>query len=545
MNAEKPRDVYTAARLAALYRYRFGKDIVLDLWGFRKHGHNEVDEPRITNVSLYKEVDQHKAVAQIFAGSLSDNDRQVCDQFQEQMKRDYDAAALKSKQKVEGIHKECNQAASEGEWHDLLTHSVVAADSNTGVEVDELKKALVTISSIPEGFTLHPLTQRTVSRRAELLGLLDDSDGSSNPSAKVDWATAELLALSTLADCGHFVRLCGQDSQRGTFGQRHAVWHDVVNGDIYAAVPPLVQVVNSPLSELGCVGFEHGISLASPNFLVCWEAQFGDFVNNSQVLIDTMISSEQEKFGLNSNLVLLLPHGFDGMGPEHSSCRLERFLSLHTDTPEEATTTDDDLERFRNTNFSIIYPSTPANYFHVLRRSVSWPFRRPMVVLTPKRTLRIPQAASPVAEFLKSHESQPGFCPVLDDPRQLEKSKVESIALCSGEVFYDVMSCVEGLTEARLLIAVIRIEQLAPFPLMQLNQIVDKYPKVRRAVWVQEEPQNMGALGFISPFLEKLAVDLGAISRPVSASPAVGHPRYHEESQLELLSKFTAWVLVE
>ena len=234
---------------------------------------------------------------------------------------------------------------------------------------------------------------------------------------QVDWATAELLSLCTLANEGHFCRLCGQDSQRGTFGQRHAVWHDAVTGDIHHALPPYVQVVNSPLSELGVLGFEHGFSLASPNFLVLWEAQFADFVDNSQVLIDTMISSEKEKFALESNLVLLLPHGYDGMGPEHSSARLERFLTLHTDTPDAEERAHNDLERLLASNFLVAYPTSPSNYFHLLRRSFTWPFRRPMVVLTPKRTLRLAQATSSVSEFLKDSETPKAFSPVLDDRR--------------------------------------------------------------------------------------------------------------------------------
>jgi 2-oxoglutarate dehydrogenase complex dehydrogenase (E1) component-like enzyme len=433
-----------------------------------------------------------------------------------------------------------------GEWFDFWSHPSSVDGGVTGVESHELKTALATLSKVPDGLTLSKPTQRAVSRRGELLDLLGKSENEMNSPPMIDWATAELLALSTLAQEGHFCRLSGQDSQRGTFCQRHAVWHDIVTGQVHHALPDLVQVLDSPLSELGVVGFEHGISLASPNFLVLWEAQFADFVNNSQVLIDTMISSQKEKFGLESNLVLLLPHGFDGMGPEHSSSRLERFLTLHTDTPEKTELFKDDMERFRDSNFTVVYPSTPSNYFHVLRRSFSWPFRRPMVVLTPKRSLRVPAAVSPSTEFLRDGSSPACFSAVLDDPRSLEHSHVESIVLCSGAIFYDLLKLVQSIPEdLSQKVAILRVEQLAPFPLRQLQATVEHYPQTRRAVWVQEEPANMGALRFTAPFLAKLspAIELGtAISRPVSAAPAVGSPNEHEQSQRDLLSRIAGWV---
>jgi 2-oxoglutarate dehydrogenase complex dehydrogenase (E1) component-like enzyme len=261
-----------------------------------------------------------------------------------------------------------------------------------------------------------------------------------------------------------------------------------------------------------------------------------------------MISSQKEKFGLESNLVLLLPHGFDGVGPEHSSSRLEHFLALHTDTSEKTELFKDDMERFRNSNFTVVYPSTPSNYFHALRRSFSWPFRRPMVVLTPKRSLRVPAAVSPSTEFLRNRSSPACFSAILlDDPRSLEHSHVESIVLCSGKIFYDLMKLVQSIPEdLSQKVAILRVlEQLAPFPLRQLQATVEHYPQARRAVWVQEEPANMGALRFTAPFLAKLspAIELGTtISRPVSAAPAVGSPNEHEQSQRDLLSRIAGWV---
>jgi 2-oxoglutarate dehydrogenase E1 component len=433
-----------------------------------------------------------------------------------------------------------------GEWRDFMSRPT-PSDSVTAVELPELKAALSIISKVPEGFALHPATSRAILRRAELLDKLKDHENC-QVELHVDWATAELLALATLAQEGHFCRLSGQDSQRGTFSQRHAVWHDTVTGEVHYSLPDLVHVVDSPLSELGVLGFEHGFSLASPNFLVLWEAQFADFADNSQVLIDTMITSEKEKFGLESNLVLLLPHGYDGMGPEHSSARLERFLTLHTDTPKLSEQTVDDLERFRASNFTVIYPSTPSNYFHLLRRSFAWPFRRPMIILTPKRTLRMTQATSQLTEFMRSQGSQSAFEVVLDDPRIIERGRIESIVLCSGEVFYDAMKLLLELSEEPTqTTAILRVEQLAPFPLRQLRATAEQYPHVQRAVWVQEEPQNMGALRFVTPFLQRALpqnVQLcEPISRPVSAAPAIGNPRDHQSSQNELLSKLSTWIV--
>lgn len=302
--------------------------------------------------------------------------------------------------------------------------------------------------------------------------------------------------------------------------------------------------MDSPLSELGVLGFEHGVSLTSPNFMVLWEAQFGDFVNNSQVLIDTMLSSEKEKFGLQSNLVLLLPHGYDGMGPEHSSARLERFLSLHTDTPEQAESLENELDRFRTANFTVVYPSAPSNMFHVLRRSFTWPFRRPMVVLTPKRTLRNPMAVSPVTEILRDEGSQTTFVPVLDDPRKLNLNQIQSIIICSGEIFYDVLKLLGDIpADASETVAIVRLEQLAPFPLRHLKAVLEHYPKARRAVWIQEEPYNMGALMFALPFLERIGIQVSVpISRPTSAAPAVGDPACHKASQNDLLSRISDWI---
>lgn len=550
VNGECLQDVWRAARFATEYRQKFGRDVVLDVWGFRKYGHNELDEPRITNVNLYQEVDQHIPVADLFARSLCGPVRDECERIQEQIKFEYQELLTRERQSDSATNRSDENSMSEeshsGEWVDFMTYPV-ASNADTGVEFKDLKLALSTISNVPDGFTLHQATNRAVSRRIELFEKLDDPN--QFDLLQVDWATAELLSLCTLANEGRFCRLSGQDSQRGTFGQRHAVWHDAVTGDTHHALPPSVQVVNSPLSELGVLGFEHGFSLASPNFLVLWEAQFADFVDNSQVLIDTMISSEKDKFALESNLVLLLPHGYDGMGPEHSSARLERFLTLHTDTPDAEERAHNDLERLQASNFLVTYPTSPSNYFHLLRRSFTWPFRRPMVVLTPKRTLRLTKATSSVSEFLKDTTTLKAFSPVLDDRRHTknDSSNVKSIVVCSGELFYDIMKLLEAMPEDDSHnVAVFRLEQLAPFPFRELKTAFDAYPNAQRVVWVQEEPGNMGALRFVAPFLARALPESivlsNPIARPVSAAPATGNPVDHQKSHQNILLSIKDWI---
>lgn len=552
VNAERPLDVFKAARLTTQYRQRFGKDIVMDLWGYRRHGHNEVDDPRITNVSLYKEVDRHPPISQVFLESMPATQRQKYEPMVKGIENEYKNRPNTKQDSDYIIDCEASLVDTSSEWIHLWSNTDTARSNTTGATKQDITRALDIMTNIPEGMVLSQPTLRAVSRRAELLTFLQQKSFDSN-QCRIDWATAELLSLATLANEGHYCRLSGQDSQRGTFSQRHAVWHDAITGQTHHALPALVQVLDSPLSELGVLGFEHGMSLASPNYLVLWEAQFGDFVNNGQVLIDTMICSEKEKFGLESNLVLLLPHGYDGMGAEHSSCRLERFLSLHTDTPAKAQT-QTDLDRLREANFTVIYPSTPANYFHVLRRSFTWPFRRPMVVLTPKRTLRLPAATSPVCDILMdsscSVSSMSRFSPILDDPRSLSHKSVKSILICTGELFYDVLQLAkDSITlEESESVAILRVEQLAPFPFRELQCVVRRYQRARRLAWMQEEPRNMGAHAFVTPFLTALSQSLSGLvlhdtlSRPVSAAPAVGIPEEHRRSQQQLYADITEWI---
>eukprot|EP00977_Amphora_coffeiformis_P015528 scaffold4545_cov139-Amphora_coffeaeformis.AAC.3 len=544
VNADRILDVHYAAQVAANYRQRFGKDIFLQLWGYRRHGHNEVDEPRMTNVDLYHEVDRHKPVTEVALQAVENAElRTKMVNLQQRIADEFRQSS--TNESIEKARAEKVNHHKASEWRNLWTRPPVAFDTHTGVSLEQLQKALEVLSSVPGGFLMHSLTKRTISRRADLLEKTRTADGL---GSMVDWATAELLALSTLAADGHLIRLCGQDSQRGTFGQRHAVWHDGVTGKVYPAVPSGMQVVDSPLSELAVVGFEHGISLSSPFIMTLWEAQFGDFVNNAQTLIDTMICSEKEKFRLESNFVMLLPHGYDGMGPEHSSCRLERFLTLHTDTPGRATK-EADLDRYSKANFVVEYPSTPSNYFHLLRRSFSWPFRRPMIVATPKRTLRLPQAASPIYEFLDDNEREPEFQPVIDDPRPLDREAIRLIALCSGEMFYDLMISLDSLpSEAAQSVAVVRVEELAPFPLKHLSELIKSlYPNTKRLMHTQEEPLNMGSHRFMVPFLAHLGQSLGIhvddpIARPTSTAPAVGDPEEHADSQSDLFNRFHRWV---
>lgn len=515
------------------------------MWGYRRHGHNEVDEPRMTNVNLYQNVDLHAPVVDLFLREVGE--KSLADKLMAEKEKS--VAKMKNISRLSTAKESQEDAktthSSAGAWRDFRAHHLSKSMSQSGVTLSQLKEALEILVSIPDGFSIHPLVRRTISRRADLLSKSNEGKDLWASPPRIDWATAELLALSTLALNGGLVRLCGQDSQRGTFGQRQAVWHNIETGEVHHPMPKGMQVVDSPLSELGVVGFEHGISLANPNIMTLWEAQFGDFSNNAQTLFDTMICSEKEKFGLDSNLVLLLPHGYDGMGPEHSSCRLERFLTLHTDTPEKAAT-EKGIDRHKYTNFVVAYPSTPASYFHLLRRSFFWPFRRPLIVATPKRTLRLPQASSPLEEFLVGQNEERKFRPVLDDPRHLDSDKVQSIALCSGEIFYDLLNEFKSVPlEVSNSVAIIRLEELAPFPSEQLREIVKRYSFAQRMIHVQEEPFNMGSWRFVAPFLSALSCmpnQEPPIARPTAAAPAVGDPEDHKKSQSDLLERFRNWV---
>lgn len=536
VNSAAPQALVRAAHIAIAYRRAFRRDLVLNVWGFRSHGHNEMDEPRITNVRMYQGIDARP--------------------------RDWIAldAAIEGADFI---------SVEEGGPEDLVNTEVPSTitqrPTDTRVSSDELRDALRALVDIPGNFALHKIVKRHVDRRRKLLdGLpqLDGLDGSgATGGALVDWATAELLALNTMAQSGLRCRLVGQDVARGTFTQRHAVAYDSESGAAHRLVHQRVEVINAPVTELAAVGFELGWSSVPRPSLCVWEAQFGDFANNAQPIIDTAIVSQCEKWGYDSNLVLLLPHGYDGMGPEHSSARPERWLQMHPDTPEHA------LKRYRTSRanseeirssacastaasvspFSVLHLTDPANLFHALRSQVLTNHVRPLIVLSPKRMLHHRRAVSALSDFLVTDERVPGGCafqPVLDDVREdTNRDIVTTLWLCSGESYYDLLALREsGEIDAPDTVAIVRLEQLAPFPELALANVISRYPGATRALWCQEEPYNGGARAFVTPFFDALAREallpalahISVVSRASAASPATGHPRVYAQRQEKL-----------
>jgi len=531
INGCAPDQVLRCARIAFEYRRQFGKDIVLNIVGFRRYGHNEVDEPRITNSALYHQVDNHGSVSDVFAGNWPGASAEKLDSLRNSVRKEFSEVSSRPHAPKPKI--QAKKRAPQWEKMAVKLHPV---------SKETLGKALEHLTEFPENFTLHPVARRAVDKRRKVQEALKENN---LKQPIVDWATAELLGLSSLAMDGISVRLSGQDSQRGTFTQRHASFHDSKTGACHFPLPPLFEACNSPLSEFAVCGFEYGWSMASPRSLALWEAQFGDFATNAETIFDTEIFAGSEKWDVESGLVLLFPHGYDGMGPEHSSCRVERWLQMHTDSGGNVgPALDTNLtptSRIRDSNFIVLHPTSPSNYFFALRRQLRGDFRRPLVVLSPKRMLRLREATSPLEDFLET-EGHEGFREVLDDPRHgtaQKQNEVKSLVFCSGELYYDLVPQVPRET------ALIRLEQLAPFPLEGLKRVVGKYQQAERGVWVQEEPCNAGAHVFLEPFFNTPPFHhlhfSPSLSRPPSAAPAIGQPEPHLRSQEELMQKIVGW----
>ncbi|MBW3535004.1 MAG: 2-oxoglutarate dehydrogenase E1 component [Gemmatimonadetes bacterium] len=500
VNADRPEACLAAVRLAMAYRAEYGDDVVIDLVGYRRHGHNEGDEPAYTQPRQYARIAEHPTARVQWAKRLQDEG--VIDEAAAQRIEDAVAEHLR------GVHDQLKEEpGAQGEDHDPEPARSPAVETALPFEVlQEIDQAALTW---PEGFTVHPKLQRSLEKRREAFGL----------DTPIEWAHAETLAFGSLLRDGTVVRLSGQDSQRGTFSQRHLVLHDVETGEEHCPLTAYgegrFEVWNSPLSEAAVVGFEYGYSVVTDNDLVLWEAQFGDFVNSAQVAIDQFVSSGREKWDQLVNLTLLLPHGYEGQGPEHSSARLERFLQLCAEG-----------------NLRVAYPTTPSQYFHLLRRQAHARPERPLVVMTPKSLLRLPAAATPVRELVEGR-----FHPVIDDPGADElRESVTRLVLCTGKVYYDIQAheARPGATS----VAVARIEELYPFPAEAVDALVKAYPKLEEVVWTQEEPRNMGALTFIGPRLRAVVpreVPLRYVARPERASPAEGKAVDHAREQKRIV----------
>jgi len=505
VNADEPDACLAAMRLAMAYRDAYHDDVVIDLVGYRRHGHNEGDEPAYTQPVLYEKIANHPTVRTLWVKRMVDEGfitQEEADQMEEEVVNVFRAAQDAVKSEGEGDAEEPTLRAAE------FDDEVV--DPETAVPLDRLEAINLATVTFPDGFNVHPKLLRQLNKRK------DDF----STETRLDWAYAEALAFGSILEDGMVVRLTGQDSQRGTFSQRHLVLHDAEDGEIYTPLAAFgegrLEIFNSPLTESAVMGFEYGYSVASKADLTLWEGQFGDFVNVAQVAIDQFISSGREKWGQVSNLTLLLPHGFEGQGPEHSSARLERFLQLCAED-----------------NMRVVYPTTPAQYFHMLRRQAMARPERPLIVMTPKSLLRLPAASSTVEELANG-----SFRPVLDDPNVGDdrRNEITRLVLCSGKVYYDVQGA-DRRAEAPH-VAVARLEEFYPFPKSDLEALMASYPKLKEVVWLQEEPRNMGGLTFVGPRLRAATprtIPLRHVGRPDRASPAEGKAKDHLMQQNRII----------
>ncbi|WP_448580696.1 2-oxoglutarate dehydrogenase E1 component [Thermaurantiacus sp.] len=511
VNGDDPEAVTFATKVATEFRQRFNRDVVIDMWCYRRFGHNEGDEPAFTQPLMYQKIRNHPPVAEIYADRLlaeglvtREDIRAMTDRFVGHLEKEFEAAKGFVPGKAEWFG---------GRWaglHQPGEDVTARRGADTGVPVEDLKALAGLLHALPAGFSIHPTLQRVLAARDQAIA---SGEG-------LDWATAEELALASLLGLSptYAVRLSGQDSGRGTFSQRHAVWVDQKTG---AKHVPLKQfgthcdILDSPLSEFGVLGFEYGYALADPRCLVLWEAQFGDFANGAQVMIDQFIAAGEAKWLRANGLVLLLPHGFEGQGPEHSSARLERFLQLCAED-----------------NMQVANCTTPANYFHILRRQMLRDFRKPLVIMTPKSLLRHPRARSSLADM----GAGSSFHRCLDDLAHPDPDQVRRLILCSGKVYYDLADARDA--EKRDDLYLLRIEQLYPFPGDIVADYAARFRKLETIVWAQEEPENAGAWFFVAPLIEKaLGRRPDYAGRAASAATATGLVRRHAAEQAKLVAE--------
>jgi 2-oxoglutarate dehydrogenase E1 component len=515
VNGDDPEAVTFACKLAIEYRQTFNRDIVIDMWCYRRFGHNEGDEPSFTQPLMYAKIREHPPISQIYAGRLEKEgvipqgwvEAEVA-AFTELLETEFEAAKSYLPNKADWF---------EGAWSGLGRPDEAITERRnvaTGCAEETVREIGAALTTIPADVAVHKTLVRIIDARR---AMFDTGEG-------FDWATAEALAFGTLLRENHAVRLSGQDSARGTFSQRHSVWVDQNDGSKYIPLtkvgPARFEVRDSPLSEFGVLGFEYGWSIADPQTLVLWEAQFGDFVNGAQVIIDQFIAAGEAKWLRASGLVLLLPHGYEGQGPEHSSARPERFLQLCADD-----------------NMQVVNCTTPANYFHVLRRQMHRDFRKPLVILTPKSLLRHKQAVSRLADFTgESH-----FMRILSDPGPPKDEDVKRLVLCTGKLAYELFEARDKAGDAT--ISIVRIEQLYPFPGEAFLARIERMTSLEEVVWAQEEPQNQGYWSHVEPRIERRLAEAGLkpkrpiyAGRPPAASPATGLARRHAAEQAALIA---------
>jgi 2-oxoglutarate dehydrogenase E1 component len=524
VNADDVPACMSAVRLAVAFRQEFGHDVLIDLIGYRRFGHNESDEPAYTQPEMYATIKTKKRVYELWAEQLV-ADGVVSREEVERIGQEVwdNLTILHQRLKARIVAAAEHGAVEQGTGEYTLDRSP-SPEVDTAVPAARVRELGLELLRTPDEFTVHPKLVKQLERRREALEEDDgpaanDTSGEKTP-ARIDWAHAEALAFASLLTEGTPVRLTGQDTERGTFSQRHLVLHDAKTGRAFCPIQSLPEALapmelhNSPLSELACMGFEYGYSQEAPETLVLWEAQFGDFVNSAQVIVDQFIASGLAKWGQTSRLTLLLPHGYEGSGPEHSSARLERFLALAAEG-----------------NIRVANLTTPAQYFHLLRRQALIAKQRPLVVMTPKSLLRLPQATATVEDLAESSR----FEPVLAEPGVADES-VTRLVLCTGKIYYDLAGHSSRKDNER--VAIGRVELLYPFPEKNITELMARYPKLEEVVWAQEEPRNMGARAHMFPRLMQIMPDhihFGYVGRPERASPGEGYPAAHITEQSRIV----------
>lgn len=518
VNSQDPEAVIWAAHLACAFREKFHQDIVVDLIGYRKYGHNETDEPSFTQPLLYAALKKHPTTLSLYRsqlveeGVVSKEEATSCDtEVKDGLQKSYE----KLRKAPEGKPLKVPEAKVPKELQHVLAYKKIQRKQaitpiKTHISDKKLKELASILTTVPESFSPHPKITKILEARAKM----------TKKEGFIDWAFAELLALASLADGGYSIRLSGQDSKRGTFSSRHAVWFDYKTGEAFEPLQSFKNnfshVINSPLSEAGCLGFEFGYSVACERSLVLWEAQFGDFVNGAQIILDQFLVASEAKWKQVTDLVLLLPHGHEGMGPEHSSARPERFL-----------------QAAGNLNIQVCYPTTPSQYFHLLRRQKLRSFKKPLIIMSPKSLLRHPKVISSPKALTSGT-----FEPLLVTEPASKKKKEPFAILCTGKIYYDLLQHKEE-NKLKTDPALIRFEQLYPFPREQLEAYLKKNKHIKELRWVQEEPQNMGAWNFISFKVELCAEkhDLFYVGRKHSGSTAEGTSKAHQIEQKRIVKE--------
>jgi 2-oxoglutarate dehydrogenase E1 component len=499
VNADDPEACISAMRLGAAYRAKFGKDFLIDIVGYRRYGHNEGDEPTFTQPALYAAIRKHPTVRQIWA------ERLVREGLVTQ--EEVNAVERSVSDRLASIHDDPERKSEPDIEPVTGEYGAIVRTADTTVRAEQLVALNERLLSWPATFHVHPRLAKQLERRRDALG-----------AAAIDWGHAEALALASIVADGVHVRLTGQDSGRGTFSHRHAVLHDTETGDKYIPLQHLpnalgtFEIYNSPLSEMSVLGFEYGYSTADAKALVIWEAQFGDFANTAQPVIDQFIAADRAKWGQDSSVVLLLPHGYEGQGPEHSSARLERFLQLCAEG-----------------NLRVAYPSTAAQYFHILRRQAKLPNKRPLVLMQPKSMLRLADAAARLDDLANG-----SFQPVIDDPAIQRREEISRLVLCTGKIYYDLAAA-----DRPSHVALVRVEELYPWPHEGVSSAIDRYHNLTEIVWAQEEPKNMGSWTYAAPRLRASvgnAIPIRYVGRPERASPAEGFANSHQVEQARIVA---------